>query len=270
MLISLSRKYVFLANPKAASTSFERSFADECEIASCYGNLFGRHPRFDHGGKHINYRELRALLAGFDEISPVEGLFVFAIVRDPLDRLRSIFRFRSLDMMARRRPGAYLGATDFEAYLRDILAGRPRPYMLQSSFLAGDDGQGPNFVARLETLDQSLALVRDFTGLDFSAVLALTANAGEARETAIGDPGLAREVRAFLQPDYEFYEISTDRLLRPVAETPPIDIDAALEWMMRHMPYEVAATLLRKARRRRRDPGFHLSDLWTELSVGSG
>lgn len=260
MFISLSKKYIFLSNKKAGSTSFQYALAEDCEIASGMGSRMARHPNFGIGGKHLNYQHMQELLEGYsNRISPLNGFFVFGVAREPLSRFRSAYAFRAKPRDA--APKFYTGDISFEDYARRILSGKSRTHEFQSDFFAGDPG--PNFVARLDTLEQSIAMIREITGLNFTAVLGEThKNASAPRDTSITDPGLEREIREYLAPDYEFYEGQTNRLRHPVVETPPISIEKSLRFMLsRGFQYELASSMLFKSIvRLQRVEGFGLSD----------
>jgi hypothetical protein len=86
MLISVQKRFVFVANTKAASTSIEAMLAPHAEIARPGGARL----------KHISLGTIRydyGFLFDLPEY-PFESFFRFGVFRDPVDWLGSWFRFR--------------------------------------------------------------------------------------------------------------------------------------------------------------------------------
>ena len=82
MLISLSKKFIFIANLKTASTSIEDVLAPYAEIRLTRSEW----------GKH---RALSALETSFPEVfaeHPLSRFFIFGVIREPVDWLRSFYR----------------------------------------------------------------------------------------------------------------------------------------------------------------------------------
>ncbi|MBC6437977.1 MAG: sulfotransferase family 2 domain-containing protein [Rhodobacteraceae bacterium] len=81
MLASLDHKYVLLMNPKTGSTSFNKTLRN-------YANIkVGGSAKF----KHISYVEYREI---FGDFFYRNGCDVFIVVREPLEVLKSWYRFR--------------------------------------------------------------------------------------------------------------------------------------------------------------------------------
>lgn len=81
MLISLSHSFVFVANVKTASTSIEAALRPHAEIAIS-------ETRF---GKHIGLAEIEKRFDFIFAKQPLNRFFVFAVVRDPVDMLISVY-----------------------------------------------------------------------------------------------------------------------------------------------------------------------------------
>jgi hypothetical protein len=81
MLISLSHRFVFVANVKTASTSIEAALRPHAEIAIS-------ETRF---GKHIGLAEIEKRFDFIFRKQPLDSFFVFAVVRDPVDMLVSVY-----------------------------------------------------------------------------------------------------------------------------------------------------------------------------------
>jgi len=86
MLISVHRRFVFVANTKAASTSIEALLAPHSEIARPGG------PKY----KHSSLGTIRYDYSFLFDIPeyPFESFFRFGVIRDPVDWIGSWFRFR--------------------------------------------------------------------------------------------------------------------------------------------------------------------------------
>ena len=75
MLLSLSKKFLFIANLKTASTAIERVLAPHCELRLT-SSPFGKHQSF------VEFAErFRWLLS----VTAIEDLFIFGVIRDPVD-----------------------------------------------------------------------------------------------------------------------------------------------------------------------------------------
>jgi hypothetical protein len=81
MLISLTHRFVFVANVKTASTSIEAALRPYAEIAIS-------ETRF---GKHIGLAEIEKRFDFIFRKQPLDSFFVFAVLRDPVDMLVSVY-----------------------------------------------------------------------------------------------------------------------------------------------------------------------------------
>lgn len=267
MLLSLSDRYLFLSNPKAASTSFETTYGNRCEIASCQGNRFGRHPVIGGGGKHANYRESQRVFAKlFANFMPLGQTFVFGTVREPLSRLASYYRFFTRNQGARDKVS--IGDMSFEQLVRNLInrpqGGLARNLPSQYDFFRDETGEiSLNYLIKLDNMVESLATIDREVGLDFSDVLGTSVNVSDERAFELADPGLRRAFDEYFAKDIELFETKTDRLLKPVEPGRAVDIDAALRWMAtRGARFDLASSIIYKmAQRIANDPGFKVSDV---------
>jgi hypothetical protein len=117
MLVLFDHGLVFLEVPKTASTSVRRML--EARIATPWP---GRHVR----ERHMSLRHFRTHWAdrlAQDLGRPAE---TFCVVRDPVDRLESWYRYRQRDSIA-ARPTSTRGLS-FAGFLADCLADTPPPH----------------------------------------------------------------------------------------------------------------------------------------------
>lgn len=269
MLMSLSERYVFLANPKAASGSFEAAYGNRCEIASCNNAGAGLHPVTRRAGKHISYRMFEENFAPFfASYLPIEHFFVFGIMRDPMKRLRSLFRYLT---RPQAKGGSQLpGMADFSDFVdhvveRKPIGGRIRAQPRYTFFMDSNELISLNYLIRMEDMQRSLAHLETVSGLDFSKVLTVFRHVTAASADS-ADRGLQRVVEAYFHRDYDLYE-RTDRLLREWDRSGDLDIEAALRWMTRRgNRFEMAGTLLHKLKLRlKADRQFSVEKLLAAL-----
>lgn len=81
MLLSLSRRFIFVANLKTASTSIEaclRPFSEICIARTDFG-------------KHASFGEIEERYSWAFDLIKRENFLVFGIIRDPLDYVLSIY-----------------------------------------------------------------------------------------------------------------------------------------------------------------------------------
>ena len=84
MLINRDKRFAFLSNPKTASTTIETWLGRTPGMARFCG---------DSKFKHTNFQGFVKLMQAYGE--PVDDYEVMCIVRHPLDKARSWYRYRS-------------------------------------------------------------------------------------------------------------------------------------------------------------------------------
>lgn len=96
MLISLTHKFVFIANLKTASSAIERALEPYAEIAVRETRL----------GKHLPLIQIEKRFSWLFQHYPRKSFFVFGVMRDPLDYLISLYNFHSEDRGDAKLPSA--------------------------------------------------------------------------------------------------------------------------------------------------------------------
>jgi hypothetical protein len=81
LLISLSKQFIFIANPKTASTAIENSLRKFAEIR------LTRTP----WGKHLSLAEVEKNFLWLQLRLPASRPFVFGVIRDPVDYVLSVY-----------------------------------------------------------------------------------------------------------------------------------------------------------------------------------
>lgn len=133
MLIFIAPRIVLLSVPKTGTTALELALAPKAEIA------FRARPEI----KHLNLRQyqnrIRPLLAPLG----APAFQTVAVIREPMDWLRSWYRFRARDELIGHENSTAM--VSFERFVSDYLALGTRPAYArlgrQSEFLTGQDGQ---------------------------------------------------------------------------------------------------------------------------------
>lgn len=269
MLMSLSDRWIFLAHGKAASTSFETTFGNKCEIASGNNRSGGRHPVTGGSGKHVRYETFVENFEGFfNRYLPIEHYFTFGIIREPMKRLRSLYRFwtRPEEKEENQLPGI----DTFEQFVDHIVNNRligerfrtPSQYWF---FMNKNEQISINYLVRMEEMYDSLEKMKEISGLDFTEVASTVRNATK-REAKPVDLGVQRAVEEHFAQDYELYE-KTDRLLKEWDRSGDLNVEVALRWMARQgNRFEIAGSLLFKTRLRlQNDRQFSISKLLANI-----
>jgi hypothetical protein len=86
MLLSLSRKFIFVANLKSASSAVERALGPFAEFRLTRTNW----------GKHDDLSAISKKFKWIRKYVPPEDFFVFGVIRDPVDYILSLYNFHTL------------------------------------------------------------------------------------------------------------------------------------------------------------------------------
>jgi len=85
VLLSLSHKFIFVANIKAASSSIEAALGPHAEIAISKTQF----------GKHDPLSVISGKFPWVRKFVPYEEFFVFGVIREPVDWLLSLYNFHT-------------------------------------------------------------------------------------------------------------------------------------------------------------------------------
>jgi hypothetical protein len=149
MLLSLSKKFLFIANLKTASTSIERVLAPYAELRLMQSN-FGKHQSF------ADFAERFKWMLGLVDINE---LFIFGVMRDPVDYVLSIYNSHRSDTF-KNTPRLYTGNMDFGQFIQTWVpknADQIRPQVTR--FTHADGRIAANLLISFDKLQPGLEMV---------------------------------------------------------------------------------------------------------------
>src|SRR4051812_37456207 len=155
MLLSLTKKFLFIANLKTASTSIERVLAPHCELR-LNQSRFGKHQSFSEFAERFKW------LLGCTNIN---DLFIFGVMRDPVDYVLSIYNSHKREVF-RETPRLYTGDMDFEQFILQWVpknGDQLRPQHLR--FTSAEGRLVTNLLISFDQLLEGLALVSERVGV---------------------------------------------------------------------------------------------------------
>ena len=191
MQIFWDQKLVFLATPKTGSSAIEMALEP---LAS---TTIARPPEL----KHLNFKDFDASLAPILNARADAAFETVALMREPLDWLRSWYRFTLRDLDER---DAGDEKPSFEAFLHAYMAGESpihRHIGRQTDFLTHETTRVSR-IFRYEEIERFVHFLED--RLDFAISLPRV-NVPPAVNTQIG-PAIEAEIRAYLAPDFALYD----------------------------------------------------------------
>ena len=209
MLISLSHRFLFVANVKTASSSIEAALRPFAEIAIS-------ETRF---GKHIGFAEIEERFDFIFRKEPLANFFKFAVVRDPLDMLISLYA--SHQKPAFEGKPHYTGGLSFAEFLPLFRARQSWQLAPQASRLADRQGRmRMDYLIDFDRLEEQFAEVLRLIGLPEIA-LPRHNESPDVITPADVPPALRRQIAQEYRQDRRIKRTLTGRLLRPAAAARP-------------------------------------------------
>ncbi|MGX9354895.1 sulfotransferase family 2 domain-containing protein [Roseobacteraceae bacterium S113] len=157
-MICRDRKLIFVHIPKAGGSSVEDMLWPEPRVESDLWH--GVNPYQTGGLQHLTAQQIRQEVGD----ALFESCYVFALVRDPVDRLVSQFNYlnQRADLLRRLSLGA---GRDFSTYLRHIALVEHVQWAPQRHFLTDAAGAIVPEVFRLEEMGDNFARLAARTGM---------------------------------------------------------------------------------------------------------
>jgi hypothetical protein len=156
MLIFTDKQLAFLATPKTGSTAIETALRPHADI------------QFKKRRKHVNAAKFRKQVAPF--LSQAFGIEIasIAVMRDPVDQLRSWYKYRARPMRAGDVTSTE--GMSFDNFVCDVIADKPPPYARVGSqwqFLTDRDGvQCADYLFQYERMELLLEFLSERFGED--------------------------------------------------------------------------------------------------------
>lgn len=198
MIVSSTKKFIFIANTKSASTSIEyalRPYADIYIDVTEYG-------------KHSSISEVLNILDAFPSAYRDIDFFRFGVMREPTDHLVSLYNSHQDDCF----DGSPLSTKgiDFMTFLTDWCALHWEQCRGQARMFTDDRGQIlMNYIARYENLRQEVQLLAEYLDLDIS-LQPMNVSVGSFDRESI-DAGSLEMAKALYRADYDFYNDKTGK-----------------------------------------------------------
>lgn len=203
MLLSLTKKFLFVANLKTASTAIERVLAPHSELRLTQSQF----------GKHQSFAEFAERFRWLLGVAGIEDLFIFGVIRDPVDFVLSIYNSHRREQF-KDNPRLYTGDMDFARFVAQWV---PRNAdQLKNQYLRFVSTEGrliTNLLISYDELDAGLEVVANRLGVPELLKLprANTSPQGLVREQ------LTQEqidwVEARFRKDREFIERHANKLV---------------------------------------------------------
>lgn len=149
MLLSLTKKFVFIANLKTASTSIEKVLAPHADLRLMQSNY----------GKHQSFADFAERFKWMLGLIDVNELFIFGVMRDPVDYVLSIYNSHRADQF-KNNPRVYTGNLDFAGFITNWVpknADQIRPQVTR--FVHTDGRIAANLLISFDKLQEGLAMV---------------------------------------------------------------------------------------------------------------
>lgn len=202
MLISVKKRFVFVANTKAASTSIEAALARQAEISRPGG------PQEKHTPLAFVRWEYRFLFTAPE--TPFDGFFKFGVMREPMDWIESWFRYRKGNKVASPLPASMSFAEFWDQGDWNIRRRDGAPYA-QSDMFVDQHGQLlADLVLPYHRLNE--VLPRVFQALGIAAEVShLNVSALKSVDDSL-TPALRDRMRAHYAADYALFDTLEDRL----------------------------------------------------------
>jgi len=196
MLISTGKRFIFVANTKTASTSIE--------------HVLSRHADYRHEGssqrKHIPLCEIEAAVPQlFAEAgNSLESYFCFGVMREPVEWIRSWFRYRSGNKVESPLPASMTFADFWKKRDWNIQRSNGRVYQQSDMFNDRKGATITDVIIPYDRMDEYAAQIFGLLGVNYSLPKKNVSVIREDNDPL--DPGLIAEMHEHYKTDYALYD----------------------------------------------------------------
>ena len=155
MLLSLNKKFLFIANLKTASTAIERVLAPHCELRLTQSNH----------AKHQTFMEFSDRFRWMLNITPIDELFIFGVIRDPVDFALSLYNSHKREQF-KDNARLYTGNMNFDQFIAQWVPKNADQLKNQSlRFVSAEGRIITNLLISYDKLDAGLEIVAEKIGV---------------------------------------------------------------------------------------------------------
>lgn len=203
MLLSLTKKFLFIANLKTASTSIERVLSPHAEIRLVQSR-FGKHQSFSEFSERFKW-----LLSCVN----VHDLFIFGVMRDPADYVLSLYNSHRIEQF-RNNPKLYTGNMDFGRFIAEWVPRNADQLRPQFARFVGAEGRVvANLIISYDRLAEGLEIVAKRLDVkELCNMPRVNPSPSELTRSGLSPEHLAW-IKTRFEKDREFMERYCDRLL---------------------------------------------------------
>ena len=192
MLIFLRHRLAFLAVPKTGTTAVEMALRPKAEVI------------FSRNRKHIKAQRYMRKIGPF--LEDTFGIFPepLAVMRDPVDQIRSWYKYRTAD----RLKGSDLSSAElsFDDYVRAVISRDPPPFaQIGSQFTFLTDDAGEVQVDHLFAYEKQLAFRQFLSERLEDTVEIAPKNISPAIDAPLSDE-VAAQLRAARADEFALYD----------------------------------------------------------------
>jgi len=204
LLLSLTKKFLFIANLKTASTSIERVLAPYSELRLTQSQF----------AKHQTFAEFAERFRWMLSLVNMQDLFIFGVIRDPVDFTLSLYNSHKRDQF-KDNPRLYTGEMDFAQFLAQWVPRNADQLKNQYVRFLGSEGRPiTNLLISYDKLEAGLEIVAKRIGAPELANLPRT-NTSPDGALKRGDltPAQIDWIEQRFRRDRDFIARQADRLI---------------------------------------------------------
>ena len=201
MLISTSKKFVFIANLKTASSSIERKL-------NPYADVWVAQTKY---GKHMSARTAKRIINSFPHEFRTLDFFWFGVMRDPVSYILSLYNSHQHPKF----DGKPISTKNmsFDEFLDTWVKQNPGQVASQSRlFINKFEKPIVNYIAKFEELEDDFNFIQSHLGIDDGDLPKVNVSPEGLNIEDISEENI-NKIKTFYSEDYDFYNKHTSRLL---------------------------------------------------------